>query len=300
MPNRSSSSLPCFYEPAGMTDFRRSSITEGAEGLLQINTFTYMHFHSSMEIGMCRKGHGVCLLEGEETAFESGDIQIIFPFQNHMNRIIDAVSLWYFIDINPLQQLATWGAPDIERTEYLINNCMGLSGIINKKEYPLINELAWHIINAESYQHRMLCMNTLIEELAIASKELPKLQIRPEPQFMRLEPALKRVQSGLEQGTVPKVSELASICAMSIATFRRIFGEVMHQSPQEYMHAQRMHKAQRMLMLSNDTITQIALSVGFEDVSGFNRQFLRAYGMSPRQYRALRATRKVEEYGSTV
>ena len=42
-----------------------------------------------------------------------------------------------------------------------------------------------------------------------------------------------------------------------------------------------------MLLLSDESITQIALAVGYQDVSGFNRQFLNAFGVPPREYRRL-------------
>lgn len=47
-----------------------------------------------------------------------------------------------------------------------------------------------------------------------------------------------------------------------------------------------MKKAQRLLLLTDTSIAQIAQDVGYQDVSGFNRQFLRAFGLPPREYRA--------------
>ena len=46
-----------------------------------------------------------------------------------------------------------------------------------------------------------------------------------------------------------------------------------------------MRKAQH-LLITGMSITEIALTVGYQDVSGFNRQFLKTFGMPPREYRA--------------
>ena len=41
------------------------------------------------------------------------------------------------------------------------------------------------------------------------------------------------------------------------------------------------------LRRTDDTILSIAGQTGFENLSHFNRQFKRRYGMTPREYRAL-------------
>ncbi len=83
---------------------------------------------------------------------------------------------------------------------------------------------------------------------------------------------------------------------MSPATFRRAFRASMGQSPRQYVRLCQMKKAQRMLLLTDASVTDVAQSVGYEDVSGFNRQFLQAFGIPPRAYRQTggQAERKAE------
>ena len=126
-----------------------------------------------------------------------------------------------------------------------------------------------------------------VSQLAAQSEGMKPLALRPEHSFLRLEPALKYVKSSLEQCQSPRASALAEACAMSQATFRREFQRVMGRSPREYIQSCQLQRARRMLLLSDESITQIALAVGYQDVSGFNRQFLNAFGVPPREYRRL-------------
>ena len=283
MPNRSISALPSFYAPAHLHWL--STPTHGP-GPLEVFDITYLHFHSSLELGVCASGQGVCIVEGREYPFSEGDVQIIFPFQRHLSRSAgDSFSRWYWLNIDPMQLLGAWGAPDLPRVKRLLETGMGLWGIIEKERYPLLAGLIRRVTLAEEENRRLACLYALIEELAVASADLPHLTLRPSRRFTQLEPALDAVPLALKQGEVPRVSDLARACSLSPAPFRRAFHQAMGQSPQQYIENCQMKKAQQLLLFTDQPITQIAFSVGYQDVSGFNRQFLRAFGMAPRAYR---------------
>lgn len=284
MRNRSKSVLPSFYEyieTSELNDTHRNAYS------LEIYDITYMHFHSSMELGVCCSGEGMCKVEDSEYAFGAGDVQIIFPFQRHLSRSTGGYSQWIWTCINPLKLLSDWGAPDIPRLERLLYTRMALCGIIDREKYPLIAELVRRVTLPGGQKARLSCLCALIEELAAQSEGMEPLALRPEHSFLRLEPALKYVKSSLEQCQSPSASALAEACAMSQATFRREFQRVMGRSPREYIQSCQLQRARRMLLLSDESITQIALAVGYQDVSGFNRQFLNAFGVPPREYRRL-------------
>ena len=78
---------------------------------------------------------------------------------------------------------------------------------------------------------------------------------------------------------------MAALCAMPPASFRRAFHRVMGQSPRQYVQACQVRRAQHLLLNTNLGVTDIALSVGYQDASGFNRLFLHQCGLTPREYR---------------
>ena len=50
-------------------------------------------------------------------------------------------------------------------------------------------------------------------------------------------------------------------------------------------HARALREAAKRLSSSREPITEIALDVGFDDLSNFTRSFRAEFGASPREYR---------------
>lgn len=283
MRNRSISSLPAFFAPAVS---RSLSDQEARPGPLEVVDITFLHFHASMELGVCESGQGVCIVEGREYPFKAGDAQLIFPFQRHLSRSEGPeMSRWYWLNLDPIRLLGKWGAPELQRLETLMREEMGICGIITPEEKPFLAELIRHVTLPGPENRRLACLYALIEELAAQSRGLPMLALRPERRFAQLVPAVEAIETGLAVGEPPSVSALSALCALSPASFRRCFHQAMGQSPARYIQACQMKRAQWLLLYSDASVTQIAQAVGYQDVSGFNRQFLQSFGMPPRQYR---------------
>ena len=65
-------------------------------------------------------------------------------------------------------------------------------------------------------------------------------------------------------------------------------------TPHQYLVRSRLRRAARLLVENERSITDIALDVGFGDLSNFIRTFHRAAGVSPRRFRmAARGDRKI-------
>jgi AraC-like DNA-binding protein len=83
--------------------------------------------------------------------------------------------------------------------------------------------------------------------------------------------------------------ELAGRAGMSRSAFAQRFKEKVGSSAMEYLTRWRMLRAADRLMESRDSVSTIALSLGYESESAFGFAFKREMGCSPRQY--CRATR---------
>lgn len=284
MPNRSISGLPTFFAPSHQTDSLAAD--KPGVGALEVLDITYLHFHSVLELGVCVSGAGSCQVEEKKYDFSAGDVQVIFPFQSHLSRSEGGeYSRWYWMGIDPIQLLGAWGAPELPRLEQLLYTQMGICGIIDREKYPLLCQLVRRVVEPGEERLRIACLCALIEVMAAESKNLPKLRLRPGRHFTRLAPALELAAQSLGSDKPASVAQMAQACALSVAPFRRAFHLATGQSPQQYIHICRMRKAQQLLM-SGMPITEIALAVGYQDASGFNRQFLKTFGMTPRDYRA--------------
>lgn len=67
--------------------------------------------------------------------------------------------------------------------------------------------------------------------------------------------------------------------------FLRVFHRVLGVTPKQYVIRSRLRRAARLLAEDTRPITEIALDVGFGDLSNFVRTFHRAAGVSPRRFR---------------
>lgn len=84
------------------------------------------------------------------------------------------------------------------------------------------------------------------------------------------------------------IETYAALCGVSETYFYRCFREWAGKSPVEYRNALRLSNAEAMLRHTDMTVGEIAGVVGFEDPFYFSRSFTKAYGCSPRAYRAAR------------
>jgi AraC-like DNA-binding protein len=77
----------------------------------------------------------------------------------------------------------------------------------------------------------------------------------------------------------------ASEFGLSPFHFLRLFVKVLGVTPHQYLIRSRLRRAARLLADDPRPITEVALDIGFADLSNFVRTFRRAAGVSPRSFR---------------
>lgn len=85
-----------------------------------------------------------------------------------------------------------------------------------------------------------------------------------------------------EKYTLKRMSEMAGL---SESRFRTLFRQQVGKKPLEYLNEIRVMVAARKLLMSTDNISDIAYSLGYNDVNYFIRVFKKYFCMTPRQYR---------------
>ena len=81
------------------------------------------------------------------------------------------------------------------------------------------------------------------------------------------------------------VQEAAERCYYSQSHFMKYFRQYMGVSFVEYLNSYRLFRAAGLLRTTDQPVTRIAQSCGFDNLSYFNRLFRRMYQMTPVQYR---------------
>lgn len=82
-------------------------------------------------------------------------------------------------------------------------------------------------------------------------------------------------------------ARLCDMAELGETRFRKLFKEQTGKSPGEYLRDMRMVVAGRRLLLSTESVSDIAYSVGYEDVNFFIRVFKKYFGVTPNQYRKI-------------
>ncbi|HJW69779.1 MAG TPA: AraC family transcriptional regulator [Candidatus Binatia bacterium] len=99
----------------------------------------------------------------------------------------------------------------------------------------------------------------------------------------RVARALRRMES--RSGEPQTLEELARTAGLSRYHFLRTFKTVTGVTPHQWLLRARLRDAAQRLVTSRTPVTEIALDVGFEDLSNFIRSFRAEFGVSPRTYR---------------
>ncbi|WP_246904281.1 AraC family transcriptional regulator [Arenibacter sp. F20364] len=81
------------------------------------------------------------------------------------------------------------------------------------------------------------------------------------------------------------VAKMAHHCSLNIDYFSRAFKHKFGMRPNKYIQQKRIERAQLLLLTTNDTLEQIAESVGMKNMSYFSRVFKRITGKSPAKFR---------------
>ncbi|PMS37262.1 AraC-like DNA-binding protein [Trinickia symbiotica] len=86
-----------------------------------------------------------------------------------------------------------------------------------------------------------------------------------------------------------RVPDLAAHCGFGTRRFHQLFEEAFGTTPHRYLQRLRLDTALALLRDPRNTLTDVALAVGFGDQSAFTHAFTRRFGLAPGQWRAMRA-----------
>jgi transcriptional regulator GlxA family with amidase domain len=110
-------------------------------------------------------------------------------------------------------------------------------------------------------------------------KQRVSLQARHGMRNEKLTKAIKMMESELEFPISPSV--IATEVGISVRQLERLFGRFLNCSPGKYYMELRMTKAQRLLLQTEQSISDIGMACGFISASHFSRVYRAHFGSSP-------------------
>jgi AraC family transcriptional regulator len=100
----------------------------------------------------------------------------------------------------------------------------------------------------------------------------------------RLRLVLDYIRTHLDQDV--RLAELATLAGASPHYFAQLFRQSTGQSPHQYVLAQRIERAKRLLRNRTLSALDVAVLLGFADAGHFSKVFRRIVGSTPSRYRA--------------
>jgi len=81
--------------------------------------------------------------------------------------------------------------------------------------------------------------------------------------------------------------DMSRVAYLSTFHFNRVFHQITGLPPAKFISAMRLNEAKRLLLNTNQSITDICFEVGYNSLSTFTRRFTQRVGLGPREFRYL-------------
>lgn len=279
--------LPKYYEVHSEKEV--FVIYEGHSVRLPQKPIDRMHYHSALEVGICRSGRGLCILEGVPSGVNAGDILIAPPGKLHYSQSIgDKPCVCDFIYIHQQELLLKNGIhlSGIRFAEYF-----SLPGVIHMESrksserelYKILKELLETVVGRGQKYEQISAVLLSWLLLKVSSFYAKDKQIIDGNHRNKLAPALARISTAYN--TELSLEQLAGLCYMSKNTFAQHFKRLYNTTPAKYINRFRVNIAAQLLLHTDHSIQQICEQVGYVVPSELYRNFRIIYGCSPTQYR---------------
>jgi len=147
------------------------------------------------------------------------------------------------------------------------------------------------LLNSRPYTYELLVKSELFAMFALLTANCMSAAASTEKRqnHLRLE-KLKAALKFIEENYTKKLStlDISMHLNMSEGHFCRIFKDFVKKTPLEYLNCYRIHQAARLLEETDMKVLEVAMEVGFDNLSYFIETFKRHVGMTPSRYRCSR------------
>ena len=249
-----------------------------------------LHWHKNMEIIFVKKGAGRIQIGRMMGDARSGDIFVMPPGTLHAIYGMPGHCMEYENIIFEVEFLGG-GAADVCDKEYLVPLASGqlLQPAVFCPVDAGYEQIADCLRRAEQLcsgrerGYELGVKAALLELLLCLLRMCPEAPERDTPDMERLKMVLQRIEQDYAQPLT--VQDMADFCGCSGSHFMRWFKQMTGTSFLTYLNERRLAAAAEKLRETDDKFLIIAENAGFANLSNFNRQFKKRYGVTPRGYR---------------
>jgi AraC family transcriptional regulator, arabinose operon regulatory protein len=241
----------------------------------------------------CVKGGGWCEIGGQLHTVRSGDLLVLPPAAPHT----------YGTHVSTPWTIHWAHAAGAHLREYLDE--LGVS-----PQAPLVwmgedlelarlfNEVVKALEHGASFPDVLLASSALAHLLAVVIRHRQERSRDASDAVQKVAQAIIYMSEHLDQPL--RVSALSALANLSPAHFAMLFKQQTGCSPRDYLHLLRIHRACQLLNTSPLSVKEVAARLGYQDQFHFSRQFKAFQGVSPSDYRTVKAEPRVSPLASHV
>jgi AraC-like DNA-binding protein/quercetin dioxygenase-like cupin family protein len=259
-----------------------------------------LHDHPFCEIAIITAGTGLHVVDGRRMALQRGSVLVVDAGRAHAYEEVDGLAVQNILFMAEVLETAAAELGEMPGFQQLFGNAVAADSTRFFRAHCDLHEEALgeilglgHRLEAELRQRHAgfrlaarNCFQDLVLRLARQSRpELLQDAARSSGQNgrVRIHEAIRYLHHHYAEDV--DVGQLPRIFGMSERNFRRAFHAETGYAPIEYLARIRVHEAAMQLRGRAPSITEVAMNVGFKDLSFFGRKFKAILGVTPHLFR---------------
>lgn len=235
-----------------------------------------MKYHQNVEICLVLKGEAVLILKDGEHMLKPGDMYVIFPNVPHAVNMINARNKLLMFNPELIPGL----------TEILLSR-KPKCPVLRAGEVTALNSVLFNRAIQLYFQDRVFYRPVILSHAASLMHEIMiSLELTNRSTARRLPQNLADFM--LEHACGDVTLEIAAKkLGYSKFYLSRVIPEMFGCNFRTLVNHYRISAAQEKLRSSKKTISEICFECGFQNLSTFNRAFMKMCGMTPTEYRKI-------------
>lgn len=285
----------------------------------------YLHWHQEFEFLVLTKGEIIFTIEDREYELHVGDCVFVNSNLLHSARTVNGQACSFFavdfsyeaLEDDTHSSFAKKYIFPVLHGKYLLQEYLPVNGedythpelpdakdgieeidkfienFTEKEKMSWQREVIWNLAQiSQCPEHELAPYELLIKSRLLCvwnlmyaqGKHIKKNQMEDQTTSERLRPVIQFIKENYAYEIT--LAELAELLPMSEGQFCRVFKQHMKMSPMQYLMRYRILQSCRLLQDTDKKIGEIANLTGFNNISYFNKVFLKTIGCTPKEYRS--------------
>lgn len=241
------------------------------------------HWHVEYEMIIVKKGRLKLILDGQSFYVNEGESAFISGGVVHGGIPEDCEYYCIVFDLAALFKDVALCSKSVAK---FLTNADSFTGVYGeeRKQSAIMCEILYSMQDKENgYDLNVIgflwqLLGAFVSEPVLSAGE----QIN-KSQRQKLKDVLGYIRKNIDKNIT--LEELADVSGMSPRYFCRVFKSMTGRTPIEYVNYYRVETACQMLITTGESVTDIALNCGFNDMSYFSKIFKKLKGISPSKFR---------------